>query len=116
MTAIVGQLAVTDFTARMRENPRVVRRRILEFAAEAKVRFWDLRFGVGEAAFGAVPGGLFSRDFGGDWETCGGACGRELGRLAGPGLDAEEVEEREAEGRAGPGRIRGADSFETYKA
>ena len=84
MTAIVGQRAVTDFPARVREDPRVVRRRILELTAEAKVRFRDFRFGVGRAAFGAVPGGLFGRSFGGDWETCGGARSGEVGGLAGP--------------------------------
>lgn len=74
VTAIVWQRAVTYFAARVREDPRVVRRRISELTAEAKVTSRDFRFGVGGAALGAVPGGLFGGGFCGDRETCSGAC------------------------------------------
>lgn len=84
MTAIVRQRAVTDFTAGVGEDPRVVGRRIFELTTEANVIFRDLRFGVGGATFGAIPGGLFGGGFGGDWETSSGACSGEIGGLAGP--------------------------------
>ncbi|OMO76017.1 hypothetical protein COLO4_25726 [Corchorus olitorius] len=115
MTTIVGQGTITDFTARVREDPRVIRRRILELSTEAIVSFRDIRFGVGGAAFGAVPSGLFCRGFSCDRKTSSGACGGEVGGLASPRLDADKVEEGEAEGRAGPRWIRIANPFEAYE-
>nr|POE51094.1 hypothetical protein CFP56_58368 [Quercus suber] len=64
----------------------------------------DLGSGVLDAAFGAVPGGDFGGVLGGDGEARGGARGGEIGGLAGPALDAGEVEDGVAEGGAGPRR------------
>ena len=78
--------------------------------------FRDLGSGVLDAAFGAVPRGDFGGVLGGDGEARGGARGGEIGGLAGPALDAGEVEDGEAEGGAGPRRVRRFDAFEAYEA
>jgi hypothetical protein len=81
----------------MREEPGI-QRRILKLATKATVGSGDERSGVDEAAFGAGPGG-----------SSGGGGGRGGSRgmegLERPGLDAREVEEREAGGGAGPNGI-----------
>ncbi|KAJ6900158.1 hypothetical protein NC652_026330 [Populus alba x Populus x berolinensis] len=88
MTAVILQLTVTDFPARM--GSRIIR-----------------------AAFRAIPGGGFSSFIRGDREARGGAKSGEIGGLASPGLDTDKVENGVADRSARPSRIGGFDAFET---
>lgn len=74
---------------------------ILKLTTKATVGSGDERSGVGEAAFGAGPGGTSGGD-GGTGGT-GGTAGME--GLERPRLDAGEVEDREAGGGTGPDGI-----------
>lgn len=99
VAAVVLQGFLADLAARVWKNPWIVGG-VLELAAEAKVGFWNVGFGVLGSAFGAVPEGGGGGSGGREGEARGGACGGEIGRLAGPALDADEVEDGEAEGGA----------------
>lgn len=107
---------ITQLTARMRQDPRIITRRVLHLATVTKIRFWDLGLGVLAPAFRAAPGGRLRGLVGGDGEADGGAGGGGVEGLAGPGLDAEEVEDGEAEGGAGPGGVGGPDALEADEA
>lgn len=107
---------ITQLTTRMRQDPRIITRRILYLATVTKVRFWDLGLGVLAPAFRAAPGGSFRGLVGGDGGAGGGTGCGGIERLAGPGLDAEEVEDREAEGGARPGGVGGPDALEADEA
>ncbi|KAJ1383363.1 hypothetical protein SESBI_43427 [Sesbania bispinosa] len=98
--AIVLQWPSTNVATGMGQNPWIITGRVLQFPTEAEVRFGDVGFGVFHPAFGAVPDGGVGGLVGGDGEASGGACGGEVGGLAGPALDADEVEDGEAEGSA----------------
>lgn len=107
---------ITQLTTRMRQDPRIITWRVLYLATVTKVRFWDLSLGVLAPAFRAAPGGRLRGLVGGDGKASGGArCGGIEG-LAGPGLDAEKVEDGEAEGGAGPGGVGGPDALEADEA
>lgn len=104
--AQVGQAegAPADLATGMGEEPGI-QRGIFKLAAKAAVGPGDERSGVGEAALGAGPGG------GGGGGGAGGVEGLER-----PGLDAGEVEEREAGGGAGPYGVGKADAGEADEA
>lgn len=97
--AIVLQGSSADLSARMWQNPRIVGR-VLHLPAEAEIHLGNERFGVLRSAFGAVPEGRVVGRGGGDGEANGSACGGEVRCLAGPALDADEVEDGKAEGGA----------------
>lgn len=97
--AIVLQRSSANLTARVWQNPRIVGR-IIHLPAEAEIRFGNVRFGVLRSAFGAVPEGGVGGCGGRDREASGSACGGKVRGLAGPALDADEVEDGIAEGGA----------------
>lgn len=105
----------TNVTTRVWQNPWIIGR-VLKLPTEAKIGFWNVGFGIFRSAFGAVPecgGGGSVR---GDRKARGGACGGEIGGLAGPALDTDEVENGEAERGTRPCWVGGFDSFEANEA
>lgn len=120
VAASVPQGAIADLSAGMGEDPRVGGG-VLGFATEAEVELGDGGLGVVDAALGAVPEGFVEGGGGGGWEEVGGQAGGgtgggEVGGLAGPVLDAEEVEDSETAGEAGPGGVRGSDLLQANEA
>lgn len=99
-----AEWSATDLATGMWEEPGI-QRWIFKLTTKAAVGSRDERSGVGEAAFGTGPGGI-----GGDGGT-GGMEGLER-----PGLDAREVEEREAGGGAGPDVVGETDAGQADEA
>lgn len=110
MATLTTEGAVTDFSTRMWQDPRICGR-VLNLAAEAKIRSRNLGSRVGEAALGAGP---IRRGSGGS--SWGGGGGRAVRRLLSPALDANKVEKGVAAGSARPGGVAGADALEADEA
>lgn len=97
MSTVVAQGTLADFAAGMGQDPGVVAGWVFEFSAETKIFPRDLRSSIWGSAFGTVPDGRLGGFLRGNREPNGGPCGVEIARLARPGLDADKVEDREAE-------------------